>query len=190
MANKYLTGSPIRQDYLETALDWISKGNGQIYMAKHQHDSNANELWLYFRRVIDWVTVLFPNYRKEMKGVNWGGLYNRYGGGNFDSAALESEVKRLMMDSDVKKKAGIYQYVFDNDEHHLDIRAFDENTKREVYERQKGLCANPDCLRHGEIIPIEEMEADHISPWRDGGRTVAANCQLLCRDCNRRKGAK
>lgn len=125
-----------------------------------------------------------------MKGVNWGGLYNRYGGGNFDSAALESEVKRLMMDSDVKKKAGIYQYVFDNDEHHLDIRAFDENTKREVYERQKGLCANPDCLRHGEIIPIEEMEADHISPWRDGGRTVAANCQLLCRDCNRRKGAK
>lgn len=190
MAGKLLNGSPIRQDYLETAIDWISKGNIEIYMAKHQHDSNANELWLYFRKVIDWVNVLFPNYRKEMKGVNWGGLYNRYGEGNYDSATLESEVKRLMMDSDVKKKSGIYQYVFDHDERHLDIRAFDDNTKREVYERQNGRCANPDCLRHGEIIDIREMEADHITPWKDGGRTIASNCQLLCRDCNRRKGAK
>ncbi len=190
MASKYLTGTPIRQDYLETAISWISKGNIDIYMAKHQHDSDANELWLYFKKVIDWVSVLFPKYRKEMKGVDWGGLYNRYGGGTYGSAALESEVSKLMADSDVKKKSGIYQYVFDHDEHHLDIRAFDENTKREVYERQHGHCANPDCLRHGEVIDYDEMEADHITPWRDGGRTVASNCQLLCRECNRRKGAR
>ena len=95
-----------------------------------------------------------------------------------------------MMDSDVKKKSGIYPYVFDHDENQLDIRAFDGNTKREVYERQGGLCANPDCPHKGEILNIDAMEADHITPWKEGGRTVASNCQLLCRDCNRRKGAR
>lgn len=190
MASRYLNGTPIRQDYLETAISWISKGNIEIYMARHQKDSNANELWLYFKKVIDWVMATFPKYRKEMKGVNWGGLYDAYGAGSYDTEALEKEISALMADSDVVKKSGIYRYIFDRDEHHLDIRAFDTNTKREVYERQGGVCANPNCLRHGEIIPIEEMEADHITPWKEGGRTIASNCQLLCRDCNRRKGAR
>ncbi len=190
MGNKYLNGSPIRQDYLETILSWISKGNIEIYMARHQHDSNANELWLYFQRVISWVEILFSKTRKEMKGVNWGELYNHYGEGSYDSSVFEKEVSKLMVDSDVRKKSGIYPYVFDHDEHHLDIRAFDDNTKREVYERQGGLCANPDCPHKGEVLDISVMEADHITPWKEGGRTVASNCQLLCRDCNRRKGAK
>ncbi len=190
MGNKYLNGSPIRQDYLETVVSWISNGDIEIYMARHQHDNNANELWLYFQKVISWVEILFPIKRKEMKGINWGDLYNRYGEGSYDSVELEQEVAKLMMDSDVKKKSGIYPYVFDHDEHHLDIRAFDDNTKREVYERQRGYCANPDCPHKGEIFDISEMEADHITPWKEGGRTVALNCQLLCRDCNRRKGAR
>lgn len=190
MGSRYLNGTPIRQDYLETVLSWISKGNIEIYMARHQHDSNANELWLYFQKVISWVEILFPKTRKEMKGVNWGDLYNRYAEGGYDSSELEKEVAKLMMDSDVKKKSGIYPYVFDHDEHYLDIRAFDDNTKREVYERQGGLCANPDCPHKGEILDIDAMEADHITPWKEGGRTVASNCQLLCRDCNRRKGAR
>lgn len=190
MGSKYLNGTPIRQDYLETVLSWISKDNIEIYMARHQHDSNANELWLYFQKVINWVEILFPKTRKEMKGINWGDLYNRYAEAYYDSSELEKEVAKLMMDSDVKKKSGIYPYVFDHDEHHLDIRAFDDNTKREVYERQGGLCANPDCPHKGEILDIDAMEADHITPWKEGGRTVASNCQLLCRDCNRRKGAR
>lgn len=190
IGNKLLNGSPIRQDYLETAISWISRGNIDIYMAKHQNDANANELWLYFQSVISWVNILFPKTRKEMKGVSWGELYNKYGSGSYDAGGLEKEVARLMADSDVKKKAGIYRYVFDHDEHHLDIRAFDDNTKREVYERQGGHCANPECPRHGEVIDIREMEADHITPWKDGGRTVASNCQMLCRVCNRRKGSK
>lgn len=190
MGCRYLNGSPIRQDYLERVIDWHSKGNIEIYMAKHQNDANASELWQYFQRVINWVNMLFPKYRKEMKGVPWGELFNKYGDKYYDPTILELEVSRLMQDSDVKKKQGIYSYIFDHDEHHLDIRAFDDNTKREVYERQGGHCANPDCPRHDHIFDISEMEADHITPWRDGGRTIAENCQMLCRECNRRKGAK
>ena len=190
IGSRYLNGSPIRQDFLETTIRWISHGNIEIYMGKHQHDPNANELWLYFTNVIGWVEATFKKYRKEMKGVPWGDLYNKYGRKIIDTEALEDRIKALMMDSDVKKKSGIYSYVLDGDEHHLDLRAFDENTKREVYERQKGHCANPECLRKDEILDISEMEADHITPWRDGGRTTADNCQMLCRDCNRRKGAR
>lgn len=190
IGSRYLNGSPIRQDFLETTIRWISHGNIETYMGKHQHDPNANELWLYFTNVIQWVNATFKTYRKEMKGVPWGELYNKYGKEIIDTEILENRIKKLMMDSDIKKKSGIYSYVLDGDEHHLDLRAFDENTKREVYERQGGHCANPECLRKDEVLDISEMEADHITPWRDGGRTTADNCQMLCRDCNRRKGAR
>lgn len=185
IGSDYLSGSAIRQEYLETAISWISKGNIEVYMGNHQHDPNAIELWNYFNSVINWVKAIFPKYRKEMKGVEWGHLYELYSSRTWDAAELETEVARLMADSDVKKKKGIYSYVFDHDEHHLDIRAFDDNTKREVYERQKGVCKI--C---GKVFKIEEMEADHITPWRDGGRTIADNCQMLCRECNRRKSGK
>lgn len=185
LASKYVSGSPIRQDYLETAIRWISKGNIEVYMGNHQHDPNAVALWNHFSSVINWVKALFPKYRKEMKGVDWGTLYEKFKEQSLDATALEEKVTKLMMDSDVQKKSGIYAYVLDGDEHHLGIRAFDDNTKREVYERQQGICKI--CGKH---FDIEQMEADHITPWKEGGRTIAENCQMLCRECNRRKSDK
>ena len=174
--------SPIRQDYLETAISWLNNGQIEEYMAAHQHDTNADELWLYFQNVINWVKAKFPKKRKEMKQVAWGEIYNKYKDAKRDATELETRIAELMRDSDVERKAGIYWYVLDNDEHHLGIRAFDANTKREVYEKQNGICKI--CGKHFEL---EQMEADHITPWKDGGRTIAENCQMLCRDCNRRK---
>lgn len=179
----FLTGVPIRQEYLETVIEWINSGNVEDYMARHQHDPNATDLWLYFQSVIAWVKAAFPKYRKEMKGVSWGPLYNEFKGVQLDSNALEQEVGRLMSDEDVTRKKGIYSYVFDRQEKHLSIRQFTPNQKREAYERQKGIC--PVC---GKDFEFEEMEGDHVTPWHDGGKTDPANCQMLCRDDNRKKG--
>ena len=179
----YLNGVAIRQEYLETAIDWISGGKIKDYMAAHQHDPNANELWLYFQSVINWVKVTFPKYRKEMKGVPWGLLYNQFKDAKLDHKALETEIARLMQDEDVTNKKGIYEYVLTGKEKLLNIRAFSENQKREAYERQKGIC--PRC---GKYFEFEQMEADHIKPWHEGGKTIAENCQMLCKECNRRKG--
>lgn len=185
LASKYVSGEVNRQAYLETAIRWISDGNIEPYMAKHQHDANAVQLWNHFNNVINWVKAVFPKYRKEMKGADWGRLYAQHKDKVLDPNTLEVQVAKLMQDSDVQRKRGIYEYMLDGDERHLDIRAFDDNTKREVYERQLGVC--PICGQHFEI---EQMEADHITPWCDGGRTTADNCQMLCRDCNRRKSGK
>jgi hypothetical protein len=182
IGHKYLSGSAIRQDYLETAIKWINDGNVEQYMAEHQQEPNANELWLYFQNVINWVNVVFPTYRKEMKGIEWGALYNEYKDQSFDSAKLEEEVKALMLDDDVTRKKGIYQYLLTGKEKHLNIRAFSEQQRREAYERQEGVCAV--C---GEHFELDEMEADHITPWHEGGKTSAGNCQMLCREDNRRK---
>lgn len=182
MSDGYMSGSPLRQDYLEQVLKWISDDNIEEYMATHQHDINANEMWLYFRAVMDWVKVLFPKQRREMKSVEWGFLYNQYKDNSYDSDELEELVSNLMMDDEVKKKSGIYYYVFDKDERNLNLRSFTKAMKREVYERQNGICAN--CK---EEFAFGQTEADHITPWHDGGKTVVENCQILCRDCNRRK---
>ena len=180
--NKYLNCSPIRQEYLETAIKWINNGKIEDYMSKHQHDPNANELFSYFLQVIDWVEMTFVNYRREMKGLEWGVFYNEYKDKIFDIKKLENEVKNLMSDVDVSNKKGIYQYVLTRNERYLNIRAFDDRMKRSAYELQNGVCKI--CKNHFEI---EEMEADHITPWSQGGKTVAENCQMLCVDCNRRK---
>jgi len=185
IAKDYLNGHAIRQEYLETAIKWISGGDIESYMSKNQHEPNANELWLYFKKVIDWVQVVFPKYRKEMKGLPWGILYNEFKDQKFDSKKLEEEVTRLMQDDDVDDKKGIYTYVLTREEKHLNIRAFSENMKREAYERQKGNCKN--CGKH---FKYEEMEGDHIDPWHSGGKTNADNCQMLCKSCNRRKAGK
>jgi Protein of unknown function DUF262/HNH endonuclease len=185
IGDDYLTGSAIRQEYLETAIDWISQGKIEDYMSQHQHDKNATPLWHYFQSVINWVKATFPNYRKQMKGVDWGVLYNQFQGKSLDTDKLETAVAKLMADDDVTKKAGIYPFVLDGDERHLNIRSFTDNMKTEAYERQKGLCTK--CGKHFEL---NEMEADHITPWREGGKTIAANCQLLCKDDNRRKSGK
>ena len=189
IGSDFMSGSTIRQDYFEKALKWIGdKQNLTIeqYMAQHQHDTDADEIWQYYQDVIHWTEKLFGRkYKKEMKGVEWGLLYNQYRDTTLTATALGEEIAKLMADSDVQKKSGIFHYVFDHDIRHLGIRAFDDNTKREVYERQGGIC--PICGKH---FDIEQMEADHITPWVEGGRTIASNCQMLCRDCNRRKSSK
>ncbi|MCC7192316.1 MAG: DUF262 domain-containing protein [Phycisphaeraceae bacterium] len=185
LASDYVRGSPIRQEYLETAIEWHAGTGGKTieeYMSKHQHDKNATPLWQYFQRVIAWVKATFPEYRKEMKGVGWGPLYNQFKDEEFDTDKLEKRIAKLMMDEDVEKKSGIYPYVLDGDERHLNIRAFSPNMKREAYEKQKGKCK-----KCGKKFDIDDMEGDHIKPWHEGGKTDAKNCQMLCKDCNRRK---
>ncbi len=185
IGSNYLAGSPIRQDYLETAIDWVSGGNIEQYMATHQHEPNANELWLYFQGVINWIQTTFPNYRKEMKGVSFGPLYNAFKDAKIASKSIEIEIARLMQDEDVTKKSGIYEYVLTRNERYLSIRAFTENQKREAYEKQKGICVK--CQKH---FSIDEMEADHVMPWHEGGKTIAGNCQMLCKQDNRTKSGK
>lgn len=185
LASNYMNGSPIRQDYLESALKWLSNGNIEEYMSKHQHDKDASELWQYFQEVIAWVQRIFPNYRKEMKGLEWGELYNKYGKNSYNAQKFEEDIVRLMQDEDVTAKKGIYEYLLSGDERHLSIRAFTDKMKREAYERQKGICRL--C---GEQFEISQMEGDHITPWSQGGATTSENCQMLCRECNRRKSDK
>ena len=185
LGGDYLNGSAIRQDYLETTIKWISNDEIKSYMAKNQHEPNANEIWLYFQAVINWVKIVFPNYRREMKGIDWGFLYNEFKDQKYDSAKLETEVAKLMEDEDVGNKKGIYTYVLTRKEKYLNIRAFSPNQRREAYERQKGIC--PVKKKH---YPIEEMEADHITPWHLGGKTTAENCQMLSKEANREKGGK
>jgi len=185
LAKDYINGSAIRQEILETALDWISKGQITDYMSKNQQEENANELWQYFLEVINWVKATFRTYRKEMKGIPWGELYNKYGKKKFNISEFEKRIPELMMDDDITKKSGIYPYLITDDEKYLSIRAFTESQKRAAYEKQKGIC--PNCKDHFEI---DEMEGDYITPWIEGGKTLPDNLQMLCKDCNRRKGKK
>ena len=182
----YLKGSAIQQDYLETALKWIADRDGlkdvEEYMARHQHDTHCGELWLYFQNVFAWVKTTFPKYRREMKGLPWGLMFNRHGQKFLDADELERRLVALMEDDEVKRNAGIYEYLLDGDEKHLNLRKFPQKIKRAVYERQRGVCKL--CGGH---FDIKQMEADHITPWSAGGRTVIDNCQLLCKQCNRRK---
>ncbi len=162
IGSDYLNGSAIRQDYLETAIDWISKGNIKVYMANHQNDANALALWQYFQSVITWVGATFPNKRKKfMKGVEWGVLYNDFKDEVLDAKAIEQEIKKLIADDDVVNKKGIYFYVLTRNEKYLNIR-----------------------------VEIGQMEGDHITPWHEGGKTTDENLQMLCKDCNRRKSGR
>lgn len=186
MGKDYVSGSPIRQEYLETALEWISDRDKlktiEDYMALHQNDDNANQIWIYFKRVIEWIETIFPNKRKEMKGIEWGLLYNVYKDAELDPTALENEIKTLMSDDDVTNKKGIYTYVLTRDSRYLSIRAFTDTQKRTAYEKQNGIC--PICKKHFEF---KEMEGDHITPWSKGGKTLQENCQMLCSKCNSTK---
>lgn len=182
LGSKYVRGTPNRQDYLETVIKWINDGDIEDYMARHQHDANASELWQYFQQVIRWVEMMFPEYRKEMKGLPWGDLYNEYKNKQLNSITLEDQIKSLMMDNDVTKKRGIYEYLLSGDQKHLSIRSFTPQQKREAFERQNG-----ECLSCHDTFEMKQMEADHIKPWSLGGRTVASNCQMLCKPCNRMK---
>jgi len=185
IGDDYLSGSANRQEYLETAIEWISEGEIKDYMSKHQHDKDAKILWDYFKAVVDWTKATFTNYRKEMKGVAFGILYNEFKDKKLDAKKLEKEIAILMEDEDVSNKKGIYFYVLTRKEKFLNIRSFNDKQKREAFERQKGVC--PVCK---DKWKIEEMEADHITPWHEGGKTSAENCQMLCKEDNRRKSGK
>lgn len=182
----YLKGSAIRQDYLETALKWIADRDKlkdiADYMGKHSDETHCNELWLYFQNVFAWVKTTFPHYRKEMRGLPWGLMFNRHGGKFLDAAQLEKKIVALMEDDEVKRNSGVYEYLLDGDERHLSLRKFSAKIKRATYERQGHRCA----MCGGEF-DFKQMEGDHITPWSAGGKTTAENCQMLCKSCNRRK---
>ena len=190
-----VTGTPIRQDFLKKALEWMTahetrQGRRQSivgYMAEHQHDPNANNLWTYYQNVLNWAITNFDpsKFKKIMKGLDWAMLYDRYNDSTLDTAAMARRISALMRDDEIQRKQGIIPYVLTGDEHWLDLRAFPEDMKLAVWEEQGHVC--PLCKRE---FDFEFMEGDHITPWRDGGRTVKENCQMLCRECNRRKAAR
>ena len=188
VAKDYISGQRDRQDYLETALSWIADRDDTTiegYMAKHQHDKDANELWQYFNEVISWAKRLFPEIRNQMKTVDWGLLYNKYKDNTYNTNDLEEQVSKLMKDDEVRNKKGIYTFVFDGKEKHLNLRAFTPSERSTMYERQKGICNK--CK---EEFTLKDMHADHIIPWSKGGKTTLENGQMLCTTCNLEKSNK
>ena len=196
MADGYLKGNPIRQELLEKALAWIADRDGlesgQMYMAVHQHDLDANDLWLYFQSVINWAKMLFPTKRKGITDTQaWGLLYNKYHSKQYNSNALEADIKKLVLDDDVTKKAGIIPFILSDrtwrDEKHLSLRVFTESQKLRAYESQGHKC--PLCVANGinTEYAFEDMEGDHIVPWSKGGHTTDDNLQMLCKKCNSAK---
>lgn len=194
LAKDLVNGTPIRQDFLKKALGWMAAhetrgGHPQSavgYMAQHEHDPNANNLWSYFQNVANWALTNFDlkHFKKLMKGLDWAMLYDRFSQQTLDTKALAIRISQLMGDSEIQKAGGIIPYVLTGDEHYLDLRSFDGKTKLAAWERQGHRCAL--C---GKEFDIDFMEGDHITPWCEGGRTVADNCQMLCRECNRRKSS-
>ena len=184
----YLAGEVIRQDYLETVIDWISNGEIDDYMGRHQHDPDATDLKVYFEAVMNWVTTIFPKYRKEMKSPQWGRLYNQYRDNRYSASVLEKRVGELMADDEVQKKSAVYEYLLGGEqtEHAdkiLNLRGFTLSQRRAAYEKQKGIC--PICKKH---FPFEDMHGDHIVPWSKGGKTIPENLQMLCQTDNLAKG--
>lgn len=199
----YIAGSVNRQDYLKTALDWVSKGNIDGYMSKHRFDADINELKTYFNSVIDWISGVFSDVESEMRGLEWGRLYETYHKTPYDPMAVSNKVQALMADPYVKNKKGIFEYVLggEQDTKLLDIRIFEEGTKRSVYTIQtkmateQGVSNCPLCAMGHEanrtrIWKLNEMDADHVSAWSKGGATDISNCQMLCKTHNRAKGNK
>jgi len=187
IGDKYLKGSPIRQDYFEKVLKWISNNSIESYMAIHQNDKDCSELWQYFQNVLNWVNILFPVYRKDMKGVDWGYLYNKHKGDSFNSVELEAKYKELLADDEIEGKdtKGFYSYLITGEIKHLSLRSFNDKQKLKAFEKQKGKC--PKCTNTFEI---SQMEGDHIIPWSKGGKTVQTNLQMLCKKCNGIKSNK
>ena len=198
----YVAGSPKRQDYLATALDWVSRGHAEEYLAKHRYEDSIQEMKMYFRSVIDWVTGVFDFApEKEMCGLPWGELYEKYHKNAYDPAAVAATVKRLYEDFFVKEKRGIFEYVLGGcqEPRLLNVRVFDEPTKKAVYADQtakadeKGISNCPYCAighdaNRSRIWKLAEMDADHVTAWSKGGGTDIGNCQMLCKTHNRAKG--
>lgn len=188
LSEKYINGSPIRQEILEIALSWIADSNGttiENYMSKHQHDTDVDELWNYFEDVFTWIKRTFISYNKLMNGIDWGILYNKYHKTKYSPADLDKKISELLLDEEITKPKGIWEYVLGGEEKLLHTRTFDTKQKALGYARQNGLCIK--C--NGHFLQTE-MEADHITPWSNGGKTDLSNLQMLCLKCNRTKSDK
>ncbi len=197
----YVSGSANRQDFLECALDWVSKGNTGDYMSKHRKDKNIDELKKYFNSVIDWVSSIFTDVESEMRGLEWGRLYEEYHKKSYNPTKVSAEVRKLYGDPYIKNRKGIFEYILggSTDTKLLEVRVFDEATKRSTYESQTAkakkkevsncpLCAVGHDANKGKIWGFAEMDADHVAAWSKGGATATKNCQMLCRTHNRAKG--
>lgn len=197
----YITGSANRQEFLECALDWVSKGNIGDYMSRHRYEKNITELKTYFNSVIDWVSGVFADVENEMRRLEWGRLYEKYHNKAYDPAKVSDEVKTLYADPYVKNRKGIFEYILGGsfDTKLLDVRVFDEATKRAAYATQtsdaeaKGksncpLCSVGHDANKSKFWSFGEMDADHVAAWSKGGATEAKNCQMLCKTHNRAKG--
>ncbi len=199
----FLRGNVKRQAYLHTALEWVSKGNVSAYMSLHRNDENIREMETYFNSVIDWASGVFIHIEKEMCGLPWGELYEKYHKTPYDPAQVAAKQRELYEDYYVKNKRGIYEYILGGckDSKLLEVRCFDEPTKKSVYARQtaeaekKGISNCPHCVMENganksKIWKLAEMDADHVTAWSKGGATDISNCQMLCQTHNRAKGNK
>jgi len=199
--NAYVSGSANRQDFLERALDWVSKGNIGDYMSSHRKDKNITELKKYFNSVIDWVSSVFTDVESEMRGLEWGRLYETYHKKSYNPKNVSEEVQELYGDPYIKNRRGIFEYILggSTDTKLLEVRVFDEATKKSVYKKQTiqaekkkvsncSLCAAGHEANKGKIWKLDEMEADHVSAWSKGGKTSIKNCEMLCKTHNRAKG--
>lgn len=199
----YISGSVNRQDFLERAFEWVSKENVDGYMSLHRFDTNINELKTYFNKVINWVSTVFKDVENEMRGLEWGRLYETYHTKSYDSNAVSQELKKLYADPYIKNKRGIFEYILGGsiDNKLLEVRVFDEATKKAIYTTQtaeankKGVSNCPLCeLGHesnkAKVWKLADMDADHVTAWSKGGATDIKNCQMLCKTHNRAKGNK
>jgi hypothetical protein len=197
----YISGSANRQAFLEQALEWVSKGNIGDYMSKHRKDDNINELEIYFKSVIDWISMVFLDVESEMCGLEWGRLYELYHSKPYSPKVISEKVKALYADPYVKSRRGIFEYILggSTDSKLLDVRVFDEATKKTVYTKQTKvaetknksncpLCAIGTNVNKTKIWKLAEMDADHVSAWSKGGATKIENCEMLCKTHNRAKG--
>ena len=197
----YIAGSANRQDFLATALDWVSRGNVGDYMSRHRYDNNIDELKKYFNTVIDWVSSVFIDVESEMRGLEWGRIYEQYHQNAYDPAKVSAQVHELYADPYVKKRRGVFEFILGGckDTTLLEIRVFDEATKKAVYATQTALaekkkisncplCAIGHDVNMSKIWSFGEMDADHVSAWSKGGKSDIKNCQMLCKTHNRAKG--
>jgi hypothetical protein len=199
----YVSGSANRQEFLERALDWVSKGNIGEYMSLHRFDSNINELKAYFNSVIDWVSTVFIDVESEMRGLEWGRLFETYKNQPYSPQVVSKQVRTLYADPYVKSRKGVFEYILggSTDTKLLDVRVFDDATKKSVYAKQKAeaenqgisncpLCAVGNNVNKNKIWSLTDMDADHVSAWSKGGATDIKNCEMLCKTHNRAKGNK
>jgi len=199
----YVSGAVNRQDYWERALEWVSKGNVEAYMSQHRQERDISEVKNHFNAVINWISTVFTDVESEMRGLEWGRLYETYHGEKYDPKAMSAKVQALFGDPYVKNRRGIWEYLLGGSQEKklLDIRIFDEATKKSTYKRQtsaaeaKGRSNCPDCvLGHDgvktKVYKYDEMDADHVTAWSKGGATSPENCQMLCKHHNRSKGNK